>query len=98
MKETEYYINILRNSKSYLMETYQISRLGIFGSVARQTQTDASDIDIYIESAPMGLFAFSRLKSELEKLLGCTVDVLRMRSSLDHTYLKKSVMNDLIYV
>lgn len=98
MKTTEEYLNILRNSKAYLMQTYQITRLGIFGSVARKEQTETSDLDICIESAPMGLFALSRLKSELENLLGCPVDLLRMRKQLDGTYLQRSVMKDLIYV
>jgi predicted nucleotidyltransferase len=98
MKTTEEYLNILRNSKAYLMQTYQITRLGIFGSVARKEQTETSDVDIYFESAPMGLFALSRLKSELENLLDCHVDLLRMRKQLDGTYLQRSIMKDLINV
>lgn len=98
MKTTEEYLNILRNSKAYLMQTYHITRLGIFGSVARKEQTEISDVDICFESAPMGIFALSRLKSELENLLGCRVDLLRMRKQLDGTYLQRSVMKDLIYV
>lgn len=80
------------------MQTYQISHLGIFGSVARNEQTENSDIDICFESAPMGLFTFGQLKSELERLLGCSVDLLRMRSQLNGTYLQKSIQDDLIYV
>jgi len=98
MKTTEEYLNILRNSKAYLMQTYHITQLGVFGSVARHEQTDTSDVDICFESAPMGLFTLSRLKSELENLLGCRVDLLRMRKQLDGTSLQRSVMKDLINV
>lgn len=98
MKTTEEYINILQERKEHLMQTYQITKLGIFGSVARKEQTETSDIDICFESAPMGLFTLSRLKSELENILGCSVDLLRMRKQLDGTYIKRSVMKDLIYV
>ena len=44
------------------------------------------------------LFKLAALKSELEELLGTTVDLLRMRKQLDGTILKDSVMKDLIYV
>lgn len=98
MKTTEEYLNILRDSKAYLMQTYHITQLGIFGSVARHEQKEMSDVDVYFEAAPMGLFTLARLKSELEKLLDCSVDLLRMRKQLDGTYLQQSVMKDLIYV
>lgn len=38
MKTTEEYLNILHDSKAYLMQTYHITWLGIFGSVARHGQ------------------------------------------------------------
>lgn len=98
MKTTEEYLNILRNSKEHLMQTYHITHLGIFGSVARNEQKETSDVDIYFEGVPMGLFTLGRFKSELEKLLDCSVDLLRMRKQLDGTFLQKSVMKDLIYV
>ena len=98
MKTTEEYLNILRGSKSYLMQTYHITQLGIFGSVARHEQTETSDIDVYFEAAPMGLFTFARLKSELENLLNCNVDLLRMRKQLEGTCLQQSILKDLIYV
>lgn len=98
MRSTEEYLNILRAEKKYLMQKYKISRLGLFGSVARHEQTEESDVDIYFESMPISLFTMCRLKAELEKMLGCTVDLLRMRKQLDGSQLKRSVMKDLIYV
>lgn len=98
MKTREEYLDILRNSKEYLMQTYHITHLGIFGSVARNEQKETSDVDVCFEGDSMGLFTMARLKSELEKLLECSVDLLRMRKQLDGTYLQKSVMKDLIYV
>lgn len=98
MKTREEYLDTLRNSKEYLMQTYHITRLGIFGSMARNEQKETSDVDVCFEGDSMGLFAMARLKSELEKLLEYSVDLLRMRKQLDGTYLQKSVMKDLIYV
>ena len=54
MKSRDEVLQILTNQKSSLLETYQITRLGIFGSYARNQQTDESDIDILVdyENAP----------------------------------------------
>ena len=47
MKSTEEYLSILRSEKESLFRKYQISNLGLFGSVARHEQREDSDIDIY---------------------------------------------------
>ena len=70
----------------------------MFGSVARHEQREDSDIDIYYESSHMSLFTLCRLKSELEKLLGCSVDLFRKRESFAGTRMEKSINKDLIYV
>ena len=38
MKSTEEYLSILRSEKESLFRKYQISNLGLFGSVARHEQ------------------------------------------------------------
>ena len=48
MKSTEEYLSILRSEKESLFRKYQISNLGLFGSVARYEQREDSDIDIYL--------------------------------------------------
>ena len=49
MKSTEEYLSILRSEKESLFRKYQISNLGLFGSVARHEQREDSDIDILRE-------------------------------------------------
>ena len=83
MKSTEEYLSILRSEKESLFRKYQISNLGLFGSVACHEQREDSDIDI---------------KSELEKLLGCSVDLFCKRESFAGTRMEKSINKDLIYV
>lgn len=46
MKSTEEYLSILRSEKESLFRKYQISNLGLFGSVACHEQREDSDIDI----------------------------------------------------
>ena len=42
MKITDEYLRILRNGKTYLMQAYHITRLGVFGSVACSEQKEIS--------------------------------------------------------
>ena len=98
MKSTSEYIIILRKYMAENAHKYGIVRMGIFGSVARGEQTENSDVDVCIESAPMGLMALCSLKDELEKMLGCNVDILRLRKHLEGSSLLNSVMKDIIYV
>ena len=98
MKSTEEYLQILRDKKNYLTNKYHIAHLALFGSVARNEQTEDSDIDICFESNSISLFTLCRLKSELEDLLGCTVDLLRIRKQLEGSYLEKTIKRDMIYV
>ena len=76
---------------------YGISRMGVFGSVAREEQTDASDVDIYIEGKLHGFFALSAIKQELEDLLGCSVDIVRLRDKMD-SLLRDKILKEGIYV
>ena len=66
MKTTQEIIAILRHFKMTEGDRYGISRLGIFGSVARGEQTSDSDVDVFFEGKTVGLFALSHLKNELE--------------------------------
>jgi len=53
-----------------------VGRLDLFGSVARDDDGPASDVDVLVEfDHPVGLFALVRLQLFLERLLGRRVDV-----------------------
>ena len=48
-------------------QRYVVTRLGIFGSVARDEAADNSDVDVVVEMAPH-LFGRVSLKEELEMI------------------------------
>ena len=98
MKATDEYLRILRGKKEYLMAKYPIARMALFGSVARREQEETSDVDICYESDSMSLFTLCRLKSELEALLDCPVDLLRMGKRIEGSFLEKTIKRDMIYV
>ena len=69
-------LKVLREQSSYLAAEYGVKRIGLFGSYARNTPTETSDIDIVVEfDHPIG-FRFIELTEYLEGLLGKKVDVL----------------------
>ncbi|MFV0345097.1 MAG: nucleotidyltransferase family protein [Bacteroidales bacterium] len=76
---------------------YGISGMGVFGSVARGEHTENSDIDVYYEGRPLSLFKTVALKEELEKLLNCSVDIVRLRESMNKI-LRKRIQEEGIYV
>lgn len=97
MKSTKEYIELLRQFMQQKGAKYGISRMGIFGSVARGEQNENSDVDILFEGKA-NLLLHVRIKNELEELLGSPVDLVRMRNQLNGTSLKLSILNDVIFV
>lgn len=45
-------IQFLKSNKSFLKEEFHCSKIGLFGSFARNDQTEKSDIDFLVEFEP----------------------------------------------
>ena len=57
------------------------SNVRLFGSVARGDDGPNSDIDLLVDIAPeVGLFALGRMRSEAERILGSSVDIVPANS------------------
>ena len=89
-------LNLLQDHKQELKERYGITKLGIFGSVARDEAVDSSDVDVVVEMAP-DMFARANLKEELETILGARVDVVRYWRRMNY-YLKNRIDKEACYV
>lgn len=89
-------LETLHQLKPLLTERYGVTRLGIFGSVARDQATEVSDVDVVVEMAP-DLFAMVHLKEHLQTVLQVPVDILRYRSTMNPV-LKQRIERDAIYV
>ena len=96
MKNRDEYLHRLRQFKQQYSSEYGIECIGIFGSVAREEQTEDSDIDIYYEGKSLGLKSLVEFPMLLEKFLGVPVDVVRKNSNLRPSFLKR-IMRDIIY-
>jgi len=89
-------LKVLREHKRGFEERYGVTRLGIFGSVARAEAADESDVDVVVEMAP-DLFGRVSLKEELETILGAKVDLVRYWRRMNH-YLKSRIDREAHYV
>ena len=69
MKTREEYIALITSHAEELQNTFGITSLRLFGSVARNQHHDGSDVDIYVEMPPKFSLVV-RLKAYLEALLG----------------------------
>jgi predicted nucleotidyltransferase len=72
-----------------------VQRLSLFGSVARDDATSASDVDVLVEfDGPVGYFRLFDVQDRLESLLGCRVDLVTpggLRPELRQSILAEAV-------
>ena len=96
MKTTNDYITILRKYLSTKADAYGITKIGIFGSVDRNEQTEDSDVDVCVEMKKPDLFTMVHIKEELQELFGKPVDIVRLRKNMNPMLLKQ-IKRDGIY-
>lgn len=91
--------NVLQclNQDQKALKQYGIKTLSLFGSVAREEATEASDVDILVTfSRPLGLFAFMELKDHLEGILHAPVDLVTKEAL--HPRLRSKILKESIHV
>jgi len=70
-------IDMLREKFPEINSRYQIQSLGVFGSYARQTQVEDSDLDILVTFKRVpGLLKYIELENLLSEMLGVKVDLV----------------------
>jgi predicted nucleotidyltransferase/DNA-binding XRE family transcriptional regulator len=63
------------------LHEFGASNVRLFGSVARGDDGSESDIDLLVDIKPdVGLFALGKMRSEAERILGATVDIVPANS------------------
>jgi len=89
-------IQILRHFKEENKVRYSIQTIGIFGSAARDTLKEQSDIDVVVELENPDLFNLIGIKQDLEERLQCPVDIVRYREKMN-SFLKHRIDQEAIY-
>lgn len=86
----------LRCFKSEFERDYGVTRLGVFGSVARNEATESSDVDIVVEMRVPDLFFLVHIKETLARELERPVDIVTLRESMNE-YLKARIRREAVY-
>jgi hypothetical protein len=90
-------LSSLKKIKGEVGKEYSVKTIGIFGSVARDEQTDQSDIDLLVEfSKPVGFVHVMRLEEFLSERLGKQVDLVTSDSL--KPVIRQNVLSEVIYV
>jgi predicted nucleotidyltransferase len=87
----------LRRFKERNKNKYRIIRIGIFGSAARDTMKEQSDIDVVVELEKQDLFNIIGIKQDLEEQLQQEVDIVSYRKNMNE-FLKRRIDNEAAYV
>jgi predicted nucleotidyltransferase len=94
--DTQSVLAVLREQKPAFAERYGVSRIGVFGSVARGDARADSDIDVVVEMTKPDLFAMVHVKEALEVLFSRAVDVVRFREKMN-PYLRARIEREARY-
>ncbi len=100
MLTRENIVQLLQMERSHLAAEFGVSKIGLFGSYAKDRASDASDIDLLIEfERPIG-FRFLELVDYLEALLGTKVEVLTPAGiqSIRVNRVAKNITESVVYV
>ena len=96
MNPRENILERLRTIKPALQQEFPLRRMGLFGSWARNEQTETSDVDILVEVDPSIGLRFVTLAERLESLLEQHVDLVSSRAVRPN--LLKQIQSELIDV
>ncbi len=91
---------LLRSEYPYLSSKYGVKRIGLFGSFAKGSASETSDVDLVVEfERPLG-FDFIEFNEYLEDLLGAKVDVLTQAGiqGIRIPKIARSIQESIVYV
>jgi len=89
-------LDYLSNHKEEFQKRYEVEKIGLFGSYARDEAGSDSDIDIFVQMKP-DLFKIVELKQQIEKDLEKKVDIIRNHKNIKPLLLKM-IQKDINYV
>ena len=92
-------LDTLRQNMQILKSNFHVKSIGIFGSFARNENTEKSDIDFFVEFDGDVGFEFGRLVLFLEDLFGREVEVLTPWGvkSIRFTEVKSEIERTILY-
>ena len=89
-------LEVLVQEKKYLQDTYEIDKIGLFGSYAKGQATKDSDIDIYVEFTNKTFRNIAGLWVYLENLYNMKIDLLYKHKQAKGAIFEQ-IQQDVIY-
>jgi predicted nucleotidyltransferase len=88
---------VLRELLPELKTRYGVTRIGIFGSVARNQAGPGSDLDVVVHLSGHTLDSLLGMKSWLEHQFDCEIDLVFYRDSIRQQF-RSRLLRETIYV
>ncbi len=89
-------LNTLSTQKDYLEKEFEVSKIGIFGSYAKDTQTHESDIDFYVEFKRKTYDNLAGLWVYLEELYHKKIDIIHKHKN-NNPIIISNIQKEVIY-
>ena len=89
-------LKILKEEKAFIEEEYAVDKIGLFGSYAKNLQTNSSDIDFYVEFKNKTFDNLAGLWVYLEALYHKKIDIVHKHKNNNQT-LMKHIKSEIIY-
>ena len=88
MKTQLEYINLLQSNSEKLRKDFGITYMRLFGSVAKNSFNENSDVDLFVKM-PNSFYNAIAAAQFLEELLGCKVDLICDHKNLSPFFRKQ---------
>jgi len=92
----EYILGFLKSNKQLLKEKYNVTKIGLFGSYARNEAKETSDIDLIIETSKKDFFLRSDLQYFLEESFNTKIDIGYLESMRE--FYRRRIEKEILYV
>lgn len=89
-------LNILRERKEFIKKTYEVDKIGLFGSYVRNENSKSSDIDIYVEFKNKTFDNLAGLWNYLENLYQSRVDLIHKHKNSNRVILE-NIQREVIF-
>jgi len=89
-------LNELTKNKNYIEENFEVDKIGLFGSYAKDRQTEDSDIDIYVEFKHKTFDNLAGLWNYLENLYHKKIDLFHKHKN-NNSVIISNIQKDVIY-
>ena len=89
-------LNELSKNKKYIQQHFEVDKIGLFGSYAKDKQTVDSDIDIYVEFRHKTFDNLAGLWNFLEELYHKKIDLYHKHKNNNQVIIS-NIQKDVIY-